>query len=336
MVKADKLLRDKYKIIVIKENQFQLKEYSFSLLKLISVFAVLMFFIVINGYFFSTDILDYFNFKEIQSHRHNNIKLIKTISNQEQQINHISKLVDSLKQQEEEFRRLVKLPSIHQEVRQLGIGIDKNKVQSLNDLKYLIPDEINNLSDISRNIDHLHRTINLELLSYYEILDKAKANSDQLTRYPAIHPVDFDSCKKTKWIKGKKITGDCYQSSGFGNRRHPLTLKWHHHDGNDYSGNTGTPVIATADGKIERSQYSKSSGNYILINHGYGYKTYYGHLSKRVVKRGDRVERGDKIGEIGNTGTNTTAEHLHYEVQLNKKAKNPDYYYFDHSNDWAN
>ncbi len=244
--------------------------------------------------------------------------------------------MDTLKLQEEKFREMVKLPSIHKEIRKLGGGVDRSKIESLNNLEYLIPDNINSLSLIAKNIDHLHRIINLEMLSYNEILDKTKTNLNRLNRYPAIHPVDFESCKKTKWIKGKPVTGDCYQSSGFGNRRHPLTFKWHHHDGNDYSANTGTPVFSTADGKVEKSQYSTNSGNYILINHGYGYKTYYGHLSKRVVKRGDKVERGDKIGEVGNTGRNTTAEHLHYEVQFKKQAKNPTDYYFDYSNSWTN
>ena len=330
------MLKDKYKIILIKENHFELKEYSFSLFKLISVFSAFLFFIVINIYFFSNDILDYFEFKEIQSHRNNNIELLDAVDNQENQINKISELVDSLKFQEEKFRKLVKLPSIHKEIKELGIKHDENKFQSLNNFEYLIPNNINKLSLVAKNIDNLHRTINLELLSYYEILDKAEISINKILRYPAIHPVDFQSCKKTKWIKGKRVTGDCYQSSKFGNRRHPLTLKWHHHDGDDYSANTGTVVFATADGRVEKSQYSANSGNYVLIDHGYGYKTYYGHLSKRDVKRGDKVERGDKVGEVGNTGRSTTAEHLHYEVQFKKKARNPKDYFFDNSNSWTN
>jgi len=330
------LFKDKYKIILIKENHFELKEYSISFLKLFFSVCFFIFFISINIYFFSGDLLSYFEFKEIQAHRDNNMELIDTIEEQNNRIKHISKLMDTLKIQEEKFRELVRLPSIHKDIRKLGVVPDKNKIQSLNNLEYLIPENIYKLSLIAKNIDHLQRTINLEMLSYNEILDKAKTNVEKLTRYPATHPVDFKSCKKTKWIKGKKITGDCYQSSGFGSRRHPLTLKWHHHDGNDYSANTGTPVLATADGKVEKSQYSTNSGNYVLINHGYGYKTYYGHLSKRVVKRGDKISRGDKIGEVGNTGRNTTAEHLHYEVQFNNQAKNPKEYYFDYSNNWTN
>ena len=331
-----KLFKDKYKIILIKENEFALQEYSFSFLKLFSVISFLMFFIFINIYFFSSDILNYFEFKEIEHHRSNNVQLLDVIDSQNNQIKNISKLLDSLKLQEEKFRSLVKLPPIHKEVRELGVGYDKEQIQSLNDFEYLIPNKINNLSSLAKNVDDLHRMVNLEMLSYSEILNKAQINVDRLVRYPAVHPVDFKTCKKTKWIKGKKITGDCYQSSLFGNRRHPVTLRWHHHDGDDYSANTGTPVFVTADGEVEKSQYSVTSGNYVLVNHGYGYKTYYGHLHKRSVKKGDKIERGDKVGEVGNTGRLTTAEHLHYEVQYNKQAKNPKDYFFDNSNDWAN
>jgi len=330
------MIKDKYKIILIKENHFEMKQYSFSLIKLFSVVSFFIFFIVINIYFFSGDILNYFELKEIKLHRSNNLNLINTVAEQDEKINQISKLVDTLKLQEEKFRKLVKLPSIHKDIKDLGIEVDREKNESLNSLEYLIPNNMIELVKTAKDIDHLYRLMKLEILSYYEILDKTEQNLDEIARYPAIHPVDFQSCQKTKWIKGKKMTGDCYQSSKFGNRRHPLTLKWHHHDGDDYSANTGTPVFATADGKVEKSQYSTNSGNYVLINHGYGYKTYYGHLSRRTVKRGDKIERGDKVGEVGNTGRNTTAEHLHYEVQFNNQAKNPKNYFFDYSNNWTN
>jgi len=330
------MLRDKYKIILIKENHFQLKQYSISFIKFFTIFASFIFFIGINIYFFSKDILNYFEFKEIQSHRKNNIELLNTIEIHNQKLEDISKLVDSLRFQEEKFRKLVRLPSIHKHIRQLGTSKDEAKQQSLNNLEYLIPNNVKKISELAFDINHLYRSINLEILSYDDILNQTEKNLSKITHYPAIHPVDFKSCKKTKWIKGKRITGDCYQSSKFGNRRHPLTLKWHHHDGDDYSANTGTSVFATADGRVEKSQYSSNSGNYVLINHGYGYRTYYGHLSKRYVKKGDKIERGDKVGEVGNTGRSTTAEHLHYEVQFNNQAKNPKDYFFDYSNSWAN
>ena len=121
------------------------------------------------------------------------------------------------------------------------------------------------------------------MLSYSEILKQTQKNLKKINRYPAIHPVDLEECRR---------------SSGFGFRRDPFTLKQKMHEGVDYSGKIGTPIYATADGGVSRSWYNGSFGNYIEIDHGYGYKTCYGHLSKRVVRKGDRVERGQKIGEI--------------------------------------
>ena len=307
------MLKDKYKIILIKENHFEMKEYSVSFIRFFSVICFFILFAGINIYFFSGDILNYFEFKEIQNHRSNNVELINTIKIQNEKINGLSKLVDTLKLQEEKFRKLVKLPSIHKEVRELGVDIDKDKVQSLNNLEYLLPQNMIELVKTAKSIDGLHRLINLELLSYYEILDKTKKNLKKINRYPAIHPVDLNECKR---------------SSGFGFRRDPFTLKQKMHEGVDYSGKIGTPIYATADGKVTRSWYNGSFGNYIEIDHGYGYKTCYGHLSKRIVRKGEKVERGQKIGEMGNTGK-STAPHLHYEVQLNKKPKNPTKYLFD-------
>ena len=307
------MLRDNYKIILIKENQFELKEYRISFIKLFSIVFFLISFVGINTYFFSGDILNYFEIKEIQSHRNNNLELITTVEEQNSKIDEISKLVDTLKLQEEKFRKLVKLPSIHKEVKKLGVEVDRNKVQSLNNFKYLLPENMIELVKTAKNIDHLHRVINLEMLSYYDILDKTEENLKRINRYPAIHPVVLD---------------DCRRSSGFGFRRDPFTLKQRMHEGVDYSGKIGTPVYATAEGKVTKSWYNGSFGNYIEIDHGYGYKTCYGHLSKRIAKKGERVARGQKIGEMGNTGK-STASHLHYEVHLNKIPRNPNKYFFD-------
>ena len=307
------MLKDKYKIILIKENQFQLREYSVSFIKLFSIMFFVILFIGTNIYFFSGDILNYFEFKEIQSHRNNNLELIDTVSKQNEKINQISKLIDTLKLQEEKFRKLVKLPSVHKDIRKLGIDEDKNKIQSLNSLEYLIPQNMIELVKTAKDIDDLHRLINFEMLSYSEILKQTQKNLKKINRYPAIHPVDLEECRR---------------SSGFGFRRDPFTLKQRMHEGVDYSGKIGTSIYATADGRVSRSWYNGSFGNYIEIDHGYGYKTCYGHLSKREVRKGDRVERGQKIGEMGNTGK-STAPHLHYEVHLNKIPKNPNKYLFD-------
>lgn len=105
-------------------------------------------------------------------------------------------------------------------------------------------------------------------------------------------------------------------TSYFGMRQIPNGTRKRIHEGLDIAANTGTPVVSTADGVVARVEYSASYGKAVIVDHGYGYRTLYGHNSKNLVKRGDRIKRGDKIAEVGNTGR-STGPHVHYEVHLN-------------------
>ncbi|HIP60582.1 MAG TPA: M23 family metallopeptidase [Campylobacterales bacterium] len=109
----------------------------------------------------------------------------------------------------------------------------------------------------------------------------------------------------------------------FGYRIHPITKKRHHHSGIDMSAEIGTPIYAPADGVVEYAKHKGSYGNYLLINHPFGFKTAYGHLEKFAVKSGDYIAKGDLIGYVGNTGRSTGA-HLHYEIRYLHKWLNPD------------
>src|SRR5690606_29753107 len=98
--------------------------------------------------------------------------------------------------------------------------------------------------------------------------------------------------------------------------------------GMDFSAKTGTPVFATGDGVVIRADANASGyGNHIVIRHGYGYETLYGHLSKYKAKRGQRVKRGDIIGYVGSTGR-SEAPHLHYEVHKGGAVVNPLNFYY--------
>ncbi|MGF1455131.1 MAG: M23 family metallopeptidase [Alphaproteobacteria bacterium] len=111
-------------------------------------------------------------------------------------------------------------------------------------------------------------------------------------------------------------------SDGFGMRIDPFNGSPSRHRGIDFSAWKGTPVVATAGGRVYRSSYSTSFGKYVLIDHGNGFRTLYGHLDERGVKGGQTVERGDVIGKVGNTGR-STAPHLHYEVRYRGKHIDP-------------
>ena len=111
-------------------------------------------------------------------------------------------------------------------------------------------------------------------------------------------------------------------SSYFGQRKSPFTGRTVMHEGLDIAANTGTPVIVTADGIVSQVEYSPTYGNTVVVDHGYGYQTLYAHNSRNLVKVGQRVKRGERIAQVGNTGM-STGPHLHYEVHLNGVPINP-------------
>lgn len=111
-------------------------------------------------------------------------------------------------------------------------------------------------------------------------------------------------------------------SSSMGNRADPLTGERDFHPGLDISADKGDPVYATADGKITNAALAGNYGNLVVIDHGYGIETRYGHLSAFKVRAGQAVRRGDLLGLVGSTGR-TTGAHLHYEVRANGRILNP-------------
>ena len=172
--------------------------------------------------------------------------------------------------------------------------------------------------NLTKEVDILSKQMVVQSKSLDEIVDLAKEKKDMLASIPAILPI-------------KK--GDFYVASGYKMRMHPILKINKFHKGMDFTAPKGTPVYASGNGKIYRAQRSSTFGNVIYIDHGYGYKTIYAHLSKMVVKRGEPIKRGDLIGYVGNTGLSVAA-HLHYEVHKNDRALNPiNFYYGDLSLD---
>jgi murein DD-endopeptidase MepM/ murein hydrolase activator NlpD len=123
--------------------------------------------------------------------------------------------------------------------------------------------------------------------------------------------------------KGWPVKG--WLTSNFGMRNSPFTGRLKMHDGLDIAARTGTPVYASADGIVSQAETAPGYGKLVVIDHGYGYKTYYAHNSKLLVKVGQRVKRGDQVSAVGNTGS-STGSHLHYEVRRNGVPLNPHKY----------
>jgi murein DD-endopeptidase MepM/ murein hydrolase activator NlpD len=121
----------------------------------------------------------------------------------------------------------------------------------------------------------------------------------------------------TEPVRGTNFT------SGYGVRSDPFKGRAAMHAGIDLAGPIGTPIYATADGIVQRSEYNNGGyGNLVELDHGHGIQTRYGHLSKSMVAAGQRVKRGDMIALMGSTGR-STGSHLHYEVRIDGKAVNP-------------
>jgi murein DD-endopeptidase MepM/ murein hydrolase activator NlpD len=138
-------------------------------------------------------------------------------------------------------------------------------------------------------------------------MEVAKRVKDSLKHTPSIRPVPLDSV---------------HTISSFGLRLHPILHVLKMHEGIDYGCLIGTPVYATADGIVVFSGYDPITGQYIKIEHGYGYTTLYGHLSRRLVVKGEKVHKGQLIGFTGNSGR-SVGPHLHYEVRVYGTQVNP-------------
>ncbi len=166
----------------------------------------------------------------------------------------------------------------------------------------------------TKRIDLITKELVVQSKSLDYILKLAKAKNNLLAAIPAIQPVRNENLKR--------------MASGFGYRTDPFTKARKMHEGMDFTAKTGTPIFATGDGVVAKADNTVSGyGNHVVIRHGFGYETLYGHLSKYKCRAGQRVKRGDIIGLIGSTGR-SEGPHLHYEVHKNGTAVNPLNFYY--------
>ncbi len=170
------------------------------------------------------------------------------------------------------------------------------------------------IKETNQRVDQIAKQITIQSKSLDEVATLAKEKEKLLAAIPAIQPVQNKDLKR--------------MASGYGMRSDPFTKVRKMHRGMDFSAPRGTPIFATGDGVVTRADNRSSGyGNHIRIEHGYGYKTLYGHLYKYNVRKGQKVKRGDVIGFVGSTGR-SQAPHLHYEVFKDGKRINPINFYY--------
>lgn len=227
------------------------------------------------------------------------------------EVTNLKDIAVSLQDRDDNIYRVVfESEPIAKEIRTAGTG----GTQKYKDLLDQTLDREDLIISTLQKIDLLKRQMYIQTKSYDEIAKLAYDKQALLKGIPAIQPVPNEDLKRI--------------ASGYGYRMHPILKVRKFHAGMDFSAPKGSPVYATADGKVLKAKYNGAYGKFIEIDHGFGYKTRYGHLNSFDIKAGAKVKRGQKIGEVGSTGR-STAPHLHYEVVHNKKHVNPVNFFYN-------
>lgn len=265
------------------------------------LFGFLCFVILINTPFFETP-KDRLQAREIENMKINYAILNKKMDQVDEVLANVADRDNNL------YRVYFNSSPIPEEQRKAGFGgVNRYKALEGYDNSELVV-------STTKRVDIISKELVIQSKSLDEILKLAKEKEKLLAAIPAIQPVKNEQLKQ--------------MASGFGYRSDPFTKIRKFHAGMDFSAKTGTPIFATGDGIVERADNTASGyGNHIVIRHGFGYETLYGHLSKYKVRSGQRVKRGDVIGYVGSTGR-SEAPHLHYEVHKNGEVVNPLNFYY--------
>ena len=171
------------------------------------------------------------------------------------------------------------------------------------------------VKNMTLQLNNLSLRLAYQQKSYNEIDGMVKNKEKLLAAIPAIQPVSNKNLKRI--------------ASGFGNRIDPIYKVGKFHAGLDFTAPLGTPIYATADGVVKTANFNAGGyGNHVVINHGYGYETLYGHMVRLKARQGQIVKRGEVIGYVGSTGK-STGPHCHYEVHKGGTPVNPIYYFYN-------
>lgn len=227
----------------------------------------------------------------------------REMGNLEKVIEHLRETDDNL------YRTIFGAEPVESTQRQAGIG-GINRYSNLEGF-----DNSDLVIETARKLDGIKKKVVVQSKSFDELILLAKEKENMLRSIPAIIP-----------ISSKDLTRI---ASGYGLRIHPYYKISKFHAGMDFTAPLGSEVYSSGDGTVESVMSSKRGmGNYIVINHGFGYSSVYAHLDSFNVKPGQKVKRGDVIGFVGNTGM-SVAPHLHYEIKLNGKNVDPVNYFFN-------
>jgi len=266
-----------------------------------ALFGFLSFVVLLNTPYFETPK------NRLQAREIENLKLRYAIL--DKKMDEVDNVIELIEERDNNLYRVYFNASpIPEEERKAGFK-DVNRYKDLEGY-----DNSQLVTNTTKRVDALRKELAIQSKSLDDILKLAKAKDKLLAAIPAIQPVRNENLKS--------------MASGFGYRTDPFTKARKMHEGMDFTAKIGTPIYATGDGVVERADNTASGyGNHIVIRHGFGYETLYGHLSRYKCRAGQRVNRGDVIGYVGSTGR-SEGPHLHYEVHKNGKVVNPLNFYY--------
>ena len=243
--------------------------------------------------------------KQLQAELNANSKELNRIQKDLALANEVLDIIES--RDEDLYRAVLYAEKFPDQLRQMGTGGSDRYAY----LSGVSNEEL--IKSTSVQMDKLEKRLNAQSISFRELLQLAKGKEKLLACVPAIQPVRNSDLKRI--------------ASGYGYRIDPIYKTRRMHSGMDFTAKRGTEVYVTGDGVVELIEKKKwGYGKSIVINHGFGYKTRYAHLSAFKIIQGQKVKRGELIGLVGSTGK-STGPHLHYEVIKNGEKVNPIGYY---------
>ena len=281
----------------------EIRNFRKKFLFLIMFFSIFFSFLIFSGYIIINEIIN--PNSQVADLKNENREMSAKFEELLSRYDDLNEGMSDLLQKSDDLRLQVNLPPLSNE--NIGTGgsyfeqITPSNSRDVSDL----------ISRLDKVVENISVKVKLEENNYNEIENAFNYNEKLFDAIPAIIP-----CKGTF-------------GSPFGMRLHPVLKIRRMHNGQDIICNTGTKVYASGGGKVEYTGWRGGLGYTVIIDHGFGYRTYYGHLSKILTKKGEKIKRGDLIALSGATGKLSTGQHLHYEVRHNGIALNPLNFMYD-------
>ena len=278
--------------------------------------AILIGFFVVVGYI----VYDYYHLRETTSQLQNRevflTSQMEEIRLQRKQIQDFAAEINALK------AKLLALNNFEKKIRIIANIEESNEAGNIFGVGGSMPDDLDAqiplkekhnslMRDMHEQIEQLSRASGSQQEEFESLLRSLEDQQNLLASTPAIRPI---SRGVKSWV-----------TSRFGYRKSPFTGRREFHKAYDVAARQGTPILATADGVVTFAAKKGLLGNTIVIDHGHGMVTLYGHIDKLLKKRGEKVNRWETIALMGSTGR-STGPHVHYEVRLNGVPVNPEKY----------